>query len=290
MGDSRSLLRIERCAFDREWLEFCGPGALQLTEGELLVGSGEDLVRAVAGDLVSVPLGARSRLRAACATARGERVAIEPAFARRALELGEVMPSVGREGAAIDRRGTDRARSGARLLREIAAAEEVATDASRLRCVALCIDLLAMLAEPWPALVAPHPLGSRGGERRERFRRALDELESTPLDEIALPAFARRAGLSERHVSRLFQSELGVTFRDHVAALRVERAKALLRDTGMTVIEIAGETGWSSLAHFNAVFRRRVGATPSRFRLGTDAPARPRASAPAPDPLRLAAR
>ena len=52
----------------------------------------------------------------------------------------------------------------------------------------------------------------------------------------------------------------------------LERAKALLRDSEMTVIEVAGETGWSSLAHFNAVFRRRVGSTPSQFRVGHAAP------------------
>ena len=289
MDGLRSLLRIEDCAFGSEWVELGGPGALEVTAGEVLVGSGEDLVRAVAGDLVSVSLGAQCQLRAASGTARGQRVDIEPDFARRALELGEVSLVVGREGAAIDRRGTDRARSGARLVREIAAAEDTGTDASRLRRVALCIDLLAMLAEPRPALAAPNRLGRRGGERRERFRRALEELQRTPLDEITLPFFARRAGLSERHVSRLFQRELGVTFREHVAALRLERAKALLRETGMSVIEVAGETGWSSLAHFNAVFRRRVGATPSRFRLAADAPPRSRASAPA-NPARLAAR
>ena len=96
--------------------------------------------------------------------------------------------------------------------------------------------------------------------------RSIDLRESC--DEVlSLPAFARRAGLSERHASRLFQLELGKTFREHLAELRLERAKQLLRDTGMTVIEVAGETGWSSLAHFNSVFRRRVGATPSQFRI-----------------------
>ena len=101
------------------------------------------------------------------------------------------------------------------------------------------------------------------------------QLRDLPLDEISLPLFARRAGLSQRHASRLFQRELGVSFREHVAGLRLERAKALLRDTGLTVIEVAGETGWNSLAHFNAVFRRRVGATPSRYRSGGESPPRP---------------
>jgi transcriptional regulator GlxA family with amidase domain len=108
---------------------------------------------------------------------------------------------------------------------------------------------------------------ARGLERRERFLHAVDALRGDSLDEISLPAFARRAGLSERHASRLFQLELGKTFSEHLVELRIERAKALLRGTGMTVIEVAGETGWSSLAHFNAVFRRR--AAPRRAASGS---------------------
>jgi AraC family transcriptional regulator len=111
-------------------------------------------------------------------------------------------------------------------------------------------------------------VAARGSGRRTRFLRAVQELRAEPLDEVTLPAFARRAGLSDRHASRLFQLELGKTFREHLAELRLERAKALLRDTQMTVLEVAGETGWSSLAHFNSVFRRRVGSTPSQFRTG----------------------
>ena len=48
--------------------------------------------------------------------------------------------------------------------------------------------------------------------------------------------------------------------------LRLARARRLLLETDHSVLEVAGETGWSSLAHFNAVFRRRVGVTPSAFR------------------------
>jgi AraC-like DNA-binding protein len=46
----------------------------------------------------------------------------------------------------------------------------------------------------------------------------------------------------------------------------MERAKRLLRETDLPVIEVAAETGWSSLAHFTTTFRRRVGQTPSGYR------------------------
>jgi len=67
-------------------------------------------------------------------------------------------------------------------------------------------------------------------------------------------------------VTRLFKDELGQTFGEHVAGLRLERAKDLLRNTDHNIVEVAAVTGWASLGHFNGMFRRRVGLTPSRFR------------------------
>jgi transcriptional regulator GlxA family with amidase domain len=51
-----------------------------------------------------------------------------------------------------------------------------------------------------------------------------------------------------------------------MAELRLARARRLLRDTDYSVVDVAGETGWRSLAHFNAVFRQRTGLTPSAYR------------------------
>ena len=48
--------------------------------------------------------------------------------------------------------------------------------------------------------------------------------------------------------------------------LRVDRARRLLDESALPVIEVAAETGWSSLAHFNAVFRRHTGHTPTAYR------------------------
>jgi len=263
------MFRLGRRTFEREWAALAGPAVLQVTQGELLIGAGEELARAVAGDLVSLAPGGERRVRAAQAVAHGELLEIDAELARTARELCAA-PTGGGAEATLDRRGSDAARAGARLLRELALAERADTDAGRLRCAALCVEALARIAEARPAEQPPRAIGSRGSERNARLRRAIDELRSLPLDEIALPRFARRAGLSQRHASRLFQLELGVSFREHVAELRLARAKALLRDTGMSVIEVAGETGWSSLAHFNSVFRRRVGATPSRYRSGAE--------------------
>jgi AraC family transcriptional regulator len=248
------------------WISILGPTVLEVAQGEIVVGSGDELVRAGGGDLVCVTPGALLRLRSARGAARIDRLEVDATWVERALALAGSDRDAGDASFLVDRCGTDRARRGARLLREIANAAREPGEGGRLRLAARCVELLAMAFEPRPSALAAGG-AVRGSDRRARFLRAVETLGDESLEEIALPTFARRAGLSERHVSRLFQLELGKTFREHVAGLRLERAKSLLRETEMTVIEVAGETGWSSLAHFNAVFRRRVGYTPRQFRM-----------------------
>ena len=126
----------------------------------------------------------------------------------------------------------------------------------------------------WPSrsrlLPAEPPQGGprRANPYRAELVRLISALRDASLDEVSLASLSHQIGLSERQVSRLFREEFGTTFRDHLATLRLERAKRLLAATDLPVIEVAGSTGWSSLAHFNAVFRRRVGLTPSAFRAG----------------------
>ena len=258
---------IQTSAVGAVWMEIEGPTVLAVGRGEILVRGGDERVRLGAGGLVSVRPGGRCSVRAPRGSARVERLAVDRGFVERMLELerSAEAPEDG-AGLVVDRSGTDRARRGRRLLREIAAAGFESEEGARLRVVARCAELLAMTFEAPKTRFAAEVSG-RGGEGRERFLRAVEGLAREPLDGATLPAFARRAGLSERHASRLFQLEIGRSFREHVSQLRLERAKELLRSTGMSVIEVAGETGWSSLAHFNSVFRRRVGSTPSRFRL-----------------------
>jgi AraC-like DNA-binding protein len=258
--------RIEMRTIGPEWIAIEGPTVLEVAEGEILVGAGDELARGATGDLVCVTPRACCRVRGARGEARVLRLEADAAWVERALGLAGSARDPGDAAFLVDRCATDRARRGARLIREVGGLGREPGEGGRLRLAARCVELLSLTLE---SRRTPLSAGAttRWSGRRARFLRAVEELGGEPLDEITLPAFARRAGLSERHVSRLFQLELGKTFREHLAELRLERAKALLRETEMTVLEVAGETGWSSLAHFNSVFRRRVGFTPSQFRL-----------------------
>jgi transcriptional regulator GlxA family with amidase domain len=132
-----------------------------------------------------------------------------------------------------------------------------------LRFVSTLLELVALGAEAEPGAAKPVFLRRT---RTDSLLETLAAIQSEPLEGLSLPALAARLAVSERQASRLFQDALGMSFRAWATQLRLDRARRLLAQTDLPIIEVAGETGWSSLAHFNSVFRRRSGSTPSRYR------------------------
>ncbi len=96
-----------------------------------------------------------------------------------------------------------------------------------------------------------------------RVRDLIDRAYASPLD---LAALARSAHVSESHFSRSFAAAFGVTPHRYLLTTRLERAKALLRDTDLSVTDVCWEVGFTSLGSFSTQFRRFVGASPSAYR------------------------
>lgn len=88
------------------------------------------------------------------------------------------------------------------------------------------------------------------------------------VEDIGLGQVARHCAVSEGHLSRVFHHSTGLTFREYVAQVRVEHAKALLQNSGRNVTEAAYESGFQSLSQFHRVFRRAFGMSPGQMRAG----------------------
>ncbi len=91
-------------------------------------------------------------------------------------------------------------------------------------------------------------------------------IEKNWRDEIRLDDLAARAHMSKEHLCRLFRRHTGRTIVEYIHHRRIERAMVLLNSTDEKVINIAFDSGFGDLAHFNRVFRRITGQTPSQFR------------------------
>ena len=77
---------------------------------------------------------------------------------------------------------------------------------------------------------------------------------------------AAQAGFSKYHFSRLFKQYTDSTFYKYLNQKRIEYAKTLLQDPGMTVTEVAFKSGFSSLSAFLRMFKLMNNCTPTEFR------------------------
>ena len=83
---------------------------------------------------------------------------------------------------------------------------------------------------------------------------------------ICLASVAKAVNTSTFYFCKLFKRTTGLTFTDYLARVRVEKAKTLLLDANRRVSEVAYDVGFQSLTHFNRVFRKIVGQSPTNHR------------------------
>ena len=85
-------------------------------------------------------------------------------------------------------------------------------------------------------------------------------------DTLAIPAIAKRAGVTSRQLERLFLRYLEKTPTQYYLALRLDRARELLLYSDRPIFEIAVATGFTSASHFSHWFKRVHGERPSVLR------------------------
>jgi transcriptional regulator GlxA family with amidase domain len=102
--------------------------------------------------------------------------------------------------------------------------------------------------------------------RRTLFEEAVAIVEREYANDLGLDDLARRVATSRRQLQRSYAEVGDTTFREHLAAVRMERAGELLRHQNMTIREVAHRVGYRQPAQFAKAFRRHHGAAPSGFR------------------------
>lgn len=85
-------------------------------------------------------------------------------------------------------------------------------------------------------------------------------------EDLSLGRVATFLHTSNFHLCKLFSRTTGTTFTEFVSRTRIERARNLLLNPNLRVSEIAFEVGFQSLTHFNRVFRKLVGESPTEYR------------------------
>lgn len=100
-----------------------------------------------------------------------------------------------------------------------------------------------------------------------KITKAKEYINERQAEDISLTEVARAVNTSSFYFCKMFKKSTGINFTDYVARVRIEKAKNLLLNPNLRVSEVAYEVGFQSLTHFNRVFRKQCGISPTEYRL-----------------------
>ena len=101
-----------------------------------------------------------------------------------------------------------------------------------------------------------------------RLLRAKDRMDAASDEDWPISRLARVSAVSQAHFARSFKQAFGIPPHRYLLTRRIERAAALLRESDLSITEIAFRTGWRSLGTFGRTFRDVTGESPGAVRSG----------------------
>ena len=103
--------------------------------------------------------------------------------------------------------------------------------------------------------------------------RAKEYIQEHQTENLRLGHVAKAVNTSTFYFCKMFKKVTGINFTDYLSRVRIEKSKNLLLNPNLRVSEIAFEVGFQSLTHFNRVFKKILGQSPTEYRaqlLGTN--------------------
>lgn len=127
------------------------------------------------------------------------------------------------------------------------------------------IHLLTIFAQHL-ALVSNQLMVRKENAEPPAITKAKQYIQEHQADEISLGDVAGAVNTSTFYFCKMFKKSTGINFTEYLARVRVEKAKNLLLNPNQRISEVAFASGFQSLSHFNRVFRRIAGQSPTRYR------------------------
>lgn len=96
--------------------------------------------------------------------------------------------------------------------------------------------------------------------------RAKEYIIEHQAEDLSLGQVAKEVNTSTFYFCKMFKKVTGINFTDYVSRVRIEKSKNLLLNPNLRISEIAFEVGFQSLTHFNRVFKKILGQSPTQYR------------------------
>ena len=98
------------------------------------------------------------------------------------------------------------------------------------------------------------------------IRRAKEFINEHQAEDLTLGQVAKAVNTSTFYFCKVFKKATGINFTDYLSRVRIEKSKNLLLNPNLRISEIAFEVGFQSLTHFNRVFKKVLGQSPTEYR------------------------
>ncbi len=110
------------------------------------------------------------------------------------------------------------------------------------------------------------------GNQQEKAQGTIDQavqyIKTHYQKDISLVDVSRQVDVSPYYFSKIFKDSTGENFIDYLTNLRMEKAKALLKETDSSIKEICVQVGYSEPNYFSRTFKKNVGVTPTEYKEG----------------------
>lgn len=110
------------------------------------------------------------------------------------------------------------------------------------------------------------PVEIKSQRHIQQIYRIMDDVKEHYQEQVTQAEVAARLGFSREHFSRFFKQYTGITYLEYLTRYRIDKAKQLLEATNLTEIEIALDSGFSSVKQMSSAFKKYLSMTPSQFR------------------------
>jgi AraC-like DNA-binding protein len=127
------------------------------------------------------------------------------------------------------------------------------------------VKLLTIFAEHL-SMVSNQILVQKENAEPPMITRAKQFIRDHFAEELSLGQVAKAVNTSTFYFCKMFKKFTGINFTEYLSRIRIESARNLLLNPNLRVSEIAYEVGFQSLTHFNRVFKKVVGQSPTEFR------------------------
>ncbi|MDB5106533.1 MAG: transcriptional regulator, AraC family [Fibrobacteres bacterium] len=226
-----------------------GKGSLRHDRGSIPCG---------AGDIILIPSGGKHQFQADPLSAF-DQLYIGFSFDFAVPEAMEARPPQVLPGGALNGMIQSELASNLGLLRDKPQGHAMEAIRGRLLSVVSRVIGLHLLQEAPPRSDNPR-------SRESLMRLAREFLFAHLQDGEGAAQLARHFCLSPRYFGELFKRETGMSIKEFQCACRMERAKALLSESGLSITDVAGKVGIEDLAYFSRLFKKHFGISPRQSR------------------------